>query len=140
MNKYQSIIDLEHHTSTIHPRMPISTRVAIFAPFAALTGYEDAINETGRITEQKRNISDENRQIINERLRYIKDNIHKNYQISITYFIEDPTKEGGRYQTINNYIKKIDEYNQLVVLGNNQKIFLSEIISLSGSIFDKYNI
>ena len=71
MNKYVDIIDLEHPTSKIHPRMNKEDRAAQFAPFAALTGYAEAINEVGRLVDKKRELTDEEKLIISNRINRI---------------------------------------------------------------------
>ena len=50
---YEDIINLPHHVSSKRPQMPMLDRAAQFSPFAALTGYDDAIHETGRLTDEK---------------------------------------------------------------------------------------
>lgn len=50
---YSDIINLEHPTSKTHPRMSLEVRAAQFSPFAALTGLEEKMEETGEMAEQK---------------------------------------------------------------------------------------
>ena len=98
MNKfnYEDIINLPHHTSTKHPRMTKSARAAQFSPFAALTGYDDAIKETGRLTDKKIELTEEEKLILNDKLLTINNNLKNNPKVIITYFEHDKTKEGGK--------------------------------------------
>lgn len=127
MNKYKDIIDLPHPTSKKYPRMPIEKRAAQFSPFSALTGYEEAINETKRITDNKIEIDESLKQILNDK---IKESYRKKTEIIIKYFIKDKTKQGGKYIEEQGIIKKIDNYNKQLILKNNKKIPLNEIINI----------
>lgn len=116
INKYDDIINLEHHVSKVHKQMSLENRSAQFAPFAALTGYEDEVKETARITEDRIELDEEQKIIINEKLNIIESQIAANPEISITYFVPDTKKEGGSYQTITEKLKKIDNYNNEIIL------------------------
>lgn len=128
MNKYDDIINLKRPESKFHTRMSLLQRSAQFAPFAALTGYEDSIKETGRITNERIELSNEEKLIINDILNKIK----YNTEISITYFVPDDNKSGGEYKTIINRFKRIDQYNKQLILIDNTKIDINEIIQLEG--------
>lgn len=116
INKYDDIINLEHHVSKVHKQMSLENRSAQFAPFAALTGYEDEVKETARITEDRIELDEEQKIIINEKLNIIESQIATNPEISITYFVPDTKKEGGSYQTKTEKVKKIDNYNNEIIL------------------------
>ena len=132
--KYDDIIKLSHHVSKKHPQMSMEERAAQFAPFAALVGYEDAVEETARITtkrielnEEEKNILDMKLQILNEQIRI---QIYPN--VTIMYFVSDLKKEGGKYIKISGTVKKIEEYKQLIILDDKTEIPISEIISING--------
>ena len=132
--KYDDIINLPHHVSKKHLPMPMEERAAQFAPFAALVGYEDAVEETARITdkrieldEEAKNILDIKFQMLNEQLKV---QIHP--QVTIMYFVPDLKKDGGRYIKISGTIKKIDEFKQFVALDDKAEIPIGEIISIMG--------
>ena len=129
-NNYEDIIDISYPTSKKHKRMPIEKRAAQFAPFAALTGYEDAINETGRITESKVELSEEEKLNINDKLQTIKENIKSNKEVTITYFESDKYKEGGKYLTYKGQVKKIDELTKTITLSDKSKININDIIDI----------
>ena len=65
---YEDIVNLPHHVSDTHTPMPMIKRAAQFAPFAALTGYDDAVEETARLTDAMIELSDEQVAELNRKL------------------------------------------------------------------------
>lgn len=128
--KYDDIIDLPHHESKKHPKMSLEARSAQFAPFAALTGYEEVISETARQTNKRIEINEELKRILNEKLQAIKKEINEKPKIIVTYFVPDPRKEGGKYITVTGSVIKIDEYKKKMILENNIEIPIAEIIDI----------
>lgn len=128
--KYDDIINLPHYVSKKHPRMLLEARSAQFAPFAALTGYDETIRETARLTNQKIEISEELKQVLDEKLLLIRNNIHTKPNIEVTYFIPDNKKDGGKYVTIKGKVLKVDEYRQKIIFENKTEISISEIIDI----------
>ena len=128
--KYEDIINMPCHVSKKHPRMSLENRSAQFAPFAALTGYEDEVEETARLTDKRIEITDEIKSIINLKLKIIQEKTYTNQKVTITYFIPDNQKEGGSYRTVTSNVLKIDTYRKLIVLKDNTKIFISNIINI----------
>lgn len=108
--KYENIINKPHHVSKVHPQISLYARSAQFAPFAALTGYEDAVKETARETQEELEIDDELKSILDAKLQMLIEIKESNPEISITYFVKDEKKSGGKYVTITGIIKKIDLY------------------------------
>lgn len=136
INKYVDIINLPHHVSKRHPQMSMEARAAQFAPFAALTGYSDAIKETGRLTEERIEIDEELKAIIDCKLQIIQDKIQLKPKVTITYFLPDNKKNGGEYLTIVGNVKNIDMYNQVIKFTDNTIIPIDEIIEVNGDIFN----
>lgn len=136
--QYDDIINLPHHVSKKHPQMSLYARSAQFAPFAALTGYDDAIKETSRETSEKIDIDDELKSILDSKLQIIIEHIKNKPEISFTYFIHDSKKDGGSYITVIGIVRKIDLYNQIIYLANNTEIPINDIINISGEIFKMY--
>lgn len=134
-HKYDDIINLEHHVSKTHKQMSIEERSAQFAPFAALTGYEDEVKETERITERMIEITEDIRSILDEKIRLIQNKIAEQPNVTITYFVPDINKQGGKYQTINGIIKKVDNCEKKLILTSNTEIFIKDIIEISSNIF-----
>lgn len=92
MNNYEDIINLPHHVSKKHPQMSIWSRSAQFAPFAALTGYDDAVKETARLTDKRLEIDEGLKNILNNKLQYILENKSLQPEITFTYFVYDNKK------------------------------------------------
>ena len=136
-NNYDDIINLPHHVSTRHQQMPISDRAAQFAPFAALTGYDDAVKETARLTTKRIDIDDGLKQVLNEKLNIILDNIKDKPEVTFTYFIYDKKKSGGKYVDITGNVRKIDIVEQTVTLTNKTTIPINEIININSNLFKK---
>ncbi len=127
---YDDIINLKHHVSLTHPRMSLNDRAAQFAPFSALTGYEESIKEVSRLTDKKKELSDDEKMIINDHLIQIQENIVKKNIYEITYFIKDEKKTGGKYLTINGIVKRIDDINKKIIMNDNKKIAFDDILSI----------
>ena len=135
MNKYDDIIKLPHHVSKRHPQMSIMARSAQFAPFAALSGYDEAVKETARLTDKRIEIDDGLKLIINNKLNYILENLNINPQIIFTYFVYDKKKTGGKYVKKIGIVKKIDLIEKYILLTDKSKIPIEEIIDINGEIF-----
>ena len=127
IHNYDDIINMPRHISSKHPQMKIIDRAAQFAPFAALIGHKESIDEASRITDSKKELDENQKEILNNKLNYILLNLDKLFEIKITYFQADLKKSGGKYITILANIKKIDEYNKVLVLNNGMKIKLDDL-------------
>lgn len=115
---YADIRHLPHHESKTHPRMPRANRAAQFMPFSALSGYEEAVQETARQTEQFRELDEDSRRRLDETLQVIQQSLgmHQNVQVTITCFIPDKYKDGGNYQEYSGLVKRIDAYRRRILL------------------------
>lgn len=133
--KYEDIINLPHHVSKTRPQMPMSDRAAQFAPFAALTGYDSAIKETGRLTDNRIELDEEALTALSMKLQFLMDAIDEEPEVEITYFKPDERKAGGAYLKITGIVKKLDEYERVLVLISGQKIKLDDIMDVSGDVF-----
>ena len=132
---YEDIINLEHPTSKRHPRMKLSDRAAQFSPFAALTGYEDAVVEAARITEKRIELSEEEKIILNEKLVFIMENKNASPIVTIRYFVPDKLKDGGEYLTVTDSISDIDGYRRVVKMLGGMEIPIDEITEIDGVLF-----
>ena len=132
-HKYNDIINMPHHVSKKHPQMSLYARSAQFAPFAALTGYEEAVKETARETESELDIDDELKAILDDKLQVIIEQKDNKPDVSITYFVKDKKKKGGAYITKTGIVKKIDSYNQILTFADNTEIPINNIIKISYS-------
>lgn len=131
---YDDIINMQHHRSKDRVHMSLHDRAAQFAPFAALTGYEETIAETARLTDKKIIIDDSEIEKINEMLRYLTEHLSDRIQVSITYFKADKTKHGGAYLTDVGIIKKIDKIEGGVIMENSIKIRMGDIRGIEYSV------
>ena len=124
---YEDIINLPHHISKKHRPMPREARAAQFAPFAALTGYESDVNEASRYTGKRRELGEYETERLNRRINEIRDGIHGNAEVIITYFKPDEKKAGGEYLSIGGRVRKIDDYGRTLTLTSGALIPLDDI-------------
>lgn len=129
-HRYDDIIELEHHVSSVRAHMSLHDRAAQFAPFAALNGHEEAIEETARLTDSKIILDEGQIEKINEKLYKIVNNSLERINVSITYFKTDGLKGGGAYLTDIGVIKKINDLEKYIVMESGMKIPMDEIIEI----------
>lgn len=133
MSRYDDIINLPHHVSETRTPMPMENRAAQFAPFAALTGHDDAIAETARLTSSKHELSPAESEKLSRKLLYA---LEKQAVITITHFLPDTHKQGGSYRQIIGIIKKISQPENLLILTDRRAIPLPDILAIEGAIFN----
>lgn len=134
-SKYQDIIHLPHKQSSTRPHMPVADRAAQFAPFAALVGYDDAVKETARLTDRRRELSDGALDQLNAKLNYIQEHLNEQPEVTITYFQPDSKKSGGAYLTCAGIVKRVDDYEHTVLMQNGREIFIDDITEIESSAF-----
>lgn len=134
-HEYDDIIDLPHHVSATRPRMSMIDRAAQFSPFAALTGYDAAIKETGRLTDERIELSEESRATLDRKQQLLVECLADHPEVSVTYFIPDERKSGGEYVTVTGIVKKVDDYQRLLLLTDGTKIPLDDILDLESELF-----
>ena len=132
---YEDIINLPHPTSPRHPRMSAIARAAQFSPFSALSGYDDAVDETARLTDVRTELDESQKVALDERLQIIREHLKEQSEVSVTYFQPDERKSGGAYLTATGIVKKIDNYERCVVMADGLKIMIDEIMELSSELF-----
>lgn len=135
VSKYSDIINLEHHVSSRRLPMPMINRAAQFAPFAALSGYDAAIQETGRLTEGFIDLDESSQEKLNERLQLIQEVQDQQPEITVVYFRPDDRKSGGSYLTVSGTVRKLDPYQKAVILTDDTLIPFERIYTISGAIF-----
>lgn len=128
--EYDDIINLSHHVSIKHPQMSLEARAAQFAPFAALTGYDEQVKETARLTNERKELADGLKMILDEKIQEIQKHINEKPQVTITYFVPDLKKQGGKYVTVNGKVARIDEYTHKILFENKTEIPINEIIEI----------
>lgn len=132
---YEDIVDLPHHVSRKHPQPTVADRAARFAPFAAITGYEEMVLEEARVTDERIEMDESSKAALNEKLNMILEFIDEQPEVSITYFEPDKRKAGGAYVTVTGTVKRIDEYEHLVIMTDGKKINIDEIYNLQSELF-----
>lgn len=135
IHSYDDIIHLPHHVSTIHPHMPVSDRAAQFSPFAALTGYDAAVKETARLTDERAELDENAKAVLDEKFRMLQEVLSRHPKITVTYFQQDEKKSGGAYVSVTEHVKKIDIYGQFLLMEDGVKIPLKEIFNMQGEVF-----
>jgi len=129
-HRYNDIIHLPHHVSHVHAPMPVAERAAQFSPFAALTGFEDAIRETGRLTDTRVELDEDARSLLDEKLQSLQRRDGEPPKIAVTYFRPDGKKDGGAYITVTGQIKRADRYEHVLVLKDGKRIPMGEILEI----------
>ena len=133
MANYDDIINLPHHVSASRPQMPMSDRAAQFSPFAALTGYDAAIKETGRLTDAKIELDDEGLNDLNMKFQLLLEHLDDEPEVKITYFKADEKKAGGVYLEAIGIVKKLDDFERLITMQDSAKIPMDDILDIDFS-------
>ena len=127
---YADIIDLPHYEPKHHPRMSMWSRAAQFAPFAALTGYDAAIRESGRLTDEWTDMGDSGNEELNRTMEMLMDKLPKHPTVAISYFLPDSHKSGGSYQSVVGVVRRIDDIERIIELTDGQKIAMDAITEI----------
>lgn len=138
LDKYQDIINLRRPVSK-YPKMAMHDRSAQFAPFSALDGYEDEIENRARFTESFNILDEESIKTINSKLRFLLNKLKDSPEVTIVYFLKDDKKDGGKYVVIRGVVKKVDDFKCTLVLDNNLEIPFVSIYDIDGDIFRGWN-
>ena len=133
--QYKDIIDIPHHVSKTRPQMPMSDRAAQFAPFAALTGYDAAIKETGRLTDERIELDEEALTALDMKYQLLMDAFDDAPEVTITYFQPDERKAGGKYVSAVGAVKKIDDFERRITMRNGTRIPMDDVLSIDGEMF-----
>ena len=134
-DRYNDIINLPHHVSSTRAPMSMQDRAAQFSPFAALVGYDDAIRETGRLTEQKIELGEEQLSVLNRKYQILTQHLADHPEVTIVYFEPDKFKSGGAYLSVTGVVKKIREYEAEIILEDGTVISIESILDISGPLF-----
>ena len=128
--KYDDIIHLPHPVSTRHARMSRLYRAAQFYPFAALTGYDAVIAETGRLTDTRIELDEGGKALLDEKLQTIREHLEEHPAVKLTVFCPDSRKSGGAYETVTGNVKKIDPVTRILVLTGGEVIPIDRIYGI----------
>ena len=129
-NRYDEIMGLPHHVSKTRPQMPMSDRAAQFAPFAALTGYDSAIKETGRLTDERVELDEEALTALDRKYQLLIEALDDAPEVTIIYFQPDERKAGGQYVSATGTVKKVDTFGRRILLQDGTRIPLDSVYDL----------
>ena len=129
-NPYGDIMHLSRPVSTRHLPMSMHDRAAQFSPFAALTGYDAAIEETARLTDRQTELAESSKEALDKKIRTIQDEIDTMPEVTVTFFEPDLRKSGGAYRTITGRVKKIDDYEKSIVFQDGTTVKFSRLYSI----------
>lgn len=140
IHRYDDIIDLPHPVSKRHKPMSLYNRAAQFAPFAALTGHDAAVKETARLTDRKIELDEAEKSRLDEKMQLIVDNLDEEPIITVTYFVPDDKKDGGAYMDYTGILKRIDEYEHILIMMDKTIIPIEEVYKIESELFIKYGL
>ena len=136
--EYGDIINLPHPESRKHKRMSMKDREAQFSPFAALTGHDAAIKETARLTDAFMDLDETMKAGLDEKMVLILEKLNEKPIVTITYFLKDERKNGGSYEVAEGWIRKVDFYERVIVMGDRSRILLDHVVDIDSDIFRVY--
>ena len=132
---YEDIINRPHHVSKTRPQMSMSDRAAQFAPFAALTGYDSAIKETGRLTNERIKLDEEALTALDRKYQLLMEALDEAPEVTITYFQPDERKAGGKYVSATGAVKKVDDFERRITMQDGARIPMDDVLSIDGELF-----
>ena len=135
MGKYDDIINLPHHKSSTRKQMSMVERAAQFAPYMSLSGYSDDVRETARLTDTKRELNREEKELLNRKINYLNENLLGS-EICVTFFVPDGKKQGGKYETRRGAARRIDAIEKKIIFADREEVAFSDILNLEGDFPD----
>ena len=133
--EYEDILHLSHPNSPKHPRMPIGDRAAQFAPFAALTGYDDVIVETARLTDDPASLTEESLAILDSKLKALEGILEAMPEVTVRFFETDKRKQGGAYRTVTKALCRVERLDRYLLMADGERIPLDQITGLEHPMF-----
>ena len=134
-HRYDDVINMPHHVSVTHPHMTLYDRAAQFAPFKALSGYEDDVDETARLTDERIELDESRKDFLDARLQLLEEHFSDAPVVTATYFRPDERKSGGAYFTVTGSVKKIDAIERALVLRDGSRIAIDDIYGIESELF-----
>ena len=130
MNSDTDLLCCSRPRTEAQPPMPMRNRAAQFAPFAALTGYDDAVRETERLTDRRPDIGEDRAEVLDRRLHWLRDHPDTEHELTVTWFVPDDRKAGGACQTRTCRAKRLDLQRRVLLLRDGKSIPIDEICDL----------
>lgn len=137
---YDGILRHTRRFSAKHPPMPNAERAAQFAPFAALSGYEEAVEEAARLTDIPAELTDDRIAVLDSRLRLLVRQLADKPEITVTYFQPDSRKAGGACRTVTGRVTRIDADERTVYLTDGTRIGIDRIRDIQGALFEAWDL
>ncbi len=137
---YSDIINMPRHVSEVRPRMGMLERAAQFMPFDALSGFDEAIDETERLTQDRRNLSDGDLEAMDKRMAFLLERGLPSSEVELTVFVPDERKGGGRFEAVRGRIRRINEAEGLIVMEDGRSVRLGDVCAVEGEIFEDAGI
>src|SRR5574344_876914 len=137
-HQYDDIIDKPYPHCRVSHRMTMLERAAQFLPFDALTGYDEAVEETARTTDSEVYLDENKTDELNKKIQLILSHGSDRPIVTFTFFVPDALKKGGSYKTLEGVIKKLDLYESIIILESKEKISISSIVGIECSLFENY--
>ena len=136
ISRYSDIIDLPHHQSVRRPHMSVYNRAAQFAPFAALVGYDEMVQDTAdyRLLEQRIVLSEDERAILDRKLQSVLDQIRHYPEVRVVYFDEATHGQGGGYVSYSGKVKKVEEFPMTILFKDGKKIRIEDIVKIASDV------
>lgn len=135
-SRYADMYDLPHHQSPTRPHMSMQDRAAQFSPFAALTGYDEAVKEVERLTEKRRILSDDEKARLDRKLQIVAQTIGSGALFVFTYFVSDERKSGGAYVQYEGRVKCCNSVEQTLILEDGTTIEIDDIVEIDSELFN----
>lgn len=136
--QYDDIIHRSRPVSPNHPPMPRQDRAAQFAAFAALTGYDDAVRETARLTESRLELDDSRKERLGRDIQYLLEHSPEEPEVRITYFLPDQKKSGGSYETASGVLRRLEPLSKTLVLSDGTRIPLEDVYDVRSDCLPEY--
>ena len=128
--RYDAIINLPHQVSTKRPQMSMHDRAAQFSPFAALTGYDEMVQETARFTNAWVDLSEEELQSLDLKYHTLEEILDEQPEVKFLYFVPDEKKTGGSYETVTGIVRKIDKYDRIITLQSEEILRMDYVVDI----------
>lgn len=138
IDRYEDILHMPHHVSANRPRMSMPDRAAQFSPFAALSGYEAAIQETGRLTDSRIELEPDEAAVLDEKIRLLQKRQEEQPEITLTYFVPDEQKPGGAYVRVTGRVSRIDPQEQRIRMTDGTSVCFQMLRTVEGALFGPY--
>ena len=135
-HRYDDMLNMPHHVSPTRPRMSLYDRAAQFAPFAALTGFGASITEAGRVLQRRIDLGEAEAAELSEKLRILEERQSEQPEISVTWFIPDERKEGGRYETAEGHLRRIEPAEYVLTFTDGRVFDIDDIICIDAPMFE----